>query len=104
MITGGSSSGKNVLLNLVNRQPDIDKIYLYAKDTFNPKYQILINKCDQIGTKHFNDPKAITKYSSDIKDIYPNIEDFNSGIKDKLLIVFVDMIPDMLSTTKVELY
>ena len=45
LITGGSGSGKtNILLNLINNQPDIDKIYLYAKDLCEPKYQFLINK------------------------------------------------------------
>ena len=33
LIIGGSESGKtNLLLNLIENQPDIDKIYLYAKD------------------------------------------------------------------------
>ena len=45
LITGGSGSGKtNVLLNLIEKQPDIDKIYLYAKDPYEAKYQYLINK------------------------------------------------------------
>ena len=45
LITGGSGSGKtNVLLNLIEDQPDIDKIYLYAKDPYEAKYQYLINE------------------------------------------------------------
>ena len=45
LIIGGSGSGKtNALLNLINNQPDIDKIYLYAKDPYEAKYQFLINK------------------------------------------------------------
>ena len=44
LIIGGSGSGKNVLLNLIENQPDIDKIYLYAKDPYEAKYQYLINK------------------------------------------------------------
>ena len=45
MIIGGSGSGKtNALLNLINHEPDIDKIYLYAKDPYEAKYQLLINK------------------------------------------------------------
>ena len=59
LIIGGSGSGKtNALLNLINNQPDIDTIYLYAKDPYEAKYQFLINKRDSIGLKHFNDPKA----------------------------------------------
>ena len=45
LIVGGSGSGKtNSLLNLINNQPDNDKIYLYAKDPYQAKYQYLINK------------------------------------------------------------
>ena len=44
---GGSGSGKtNSLFNLINQQPDIDKIYLYAKDPYEAKYQLLINKIE----------------------------------------------------------
>ena len=44
LIIGGSGSGKtNVLLNLIEKQSDIDKIYLYAKDPYEAKYQYLIN-------------------------------------------------------------
>ena len=59
LIIGGSGSGKtNVLLNLIENQSDIDKIYLYAKDPYEPKYQYLINKRESVGINHFNDPKA----------------------------------------------
>ena len=45
LIIGGSGSGKtNALLNLINNHPDIDKIYLYAKDPYEAKYQFFINK------------------------------------------------------------
>ena len=55
----GSGSGKaNLLLNLTENQPDIDKIYLYAKDPHEAKYQNLINKREGVGIDHFNDPKA----------------------------------------------
>ena len=53
LIIGGSGSGKtNALLNLINNQPDIDKIYLYAKDPYEAKYQLLINKRESTGLKH----------------------------------------------------
>ena len=48
----------NALLNLINSQPDIDIIYLYAKDPYEEKYQYLINKREKVGLDHFNDPKA----------------------------------------------
>ena len=63
LIIGGSGSGKtNALLNLINKQPDIDKIYLYAKDLYEAKYQFLINKKESIGLKYFTDPKAFIEY------------------------------------------
>ena len=78
LIIGGSGSGKaNSLLNLINKQPDIDKIYLYAKDPYEAKYQFLINKNESTGSKHFNDPKAFIEYSNDMQDVYKNIEEYN---------------------------
>ena len=65
MITGVSGSGKtNTLLNLINEQDDIDKIYLYAKDLSEPKYEYLIKKCEDAGTKHFSDPNAFIECSN----------------------------------------
>ena len=62
LIIEGSGSGKaNALLNLINNQPDIDKIYLYAKDPYEAKYQSLLNKRESTGLKHFNDNKAFTQ-------------------------------------------
>ena len=49
---------KNLLSNLIENQPDIDKIYLYAKDPYEGKYQYLINKRELVVINHFNDPKA----------------------------------------------
>ena len=70
LITGGSGFRKtNLLLNLIEDQPDIDKIYLYAKDPYEPKYQYLINKREGLGTNHFNDPKAFIEYSNDMHDV-----------------------------------
>ena len=58
-IIGGSGSGKiNALLNLINNQQDIDKIYLYAKDPYEEKYQYLIKKCEKVGLKYYDDLKA----------------------------------------------
>ena len=75
LIVGGSGSGKtNSLFNLINQQPDIDKIYLYAKDPYEAKYQFLINKRESTGLRHFNDSKPFIGYSNDMDDIYKNIE------------------------------
>ena len=98
---GGSALGKtNKLLNLINNQPDIDKIYLYAKDPYEDKYQFLINKRESIGLKHFNDPKAFIEYSNDMQDVYKNINYYNPNKENKILIVFDDMIADMINNKK----
>ena len=103
LIVGGSGSGKtNVLLNLINNQPDIDKIYLYAKDSYEAKYQYLINKCEKVGLDHFKDPKAFMECSNDTEDVYKNIENYNPGKKRKILIVFDDMIVDMINNKKTQ--
>ena len=68
LIIGGSGSGKtNALLNLIENQPDIDKIYLSAKDPYEAKYQYLINKRESVGMNHFNDSKAFIEYSDDVQ-------------------------------------
>ena len=98
---GGSGSGKtNALLNLTGNQSDIDKIYLYAKDPYEAKYQYLINKREKVGLNHYDDPKAFMEYSNDMQDVYKNIEDYNSGKKLKVLIVFDDIIADMINNKK----
>ena len=77
----GSGCGKaSALLNLINNQPDIDKIYLYAKDPYKAKYQYLIFKRDCTGLQHVNHPKALIEYSSDMEDVYKNIEEYNIRI------------------------
>ena len=94
----GSRSGKtNTLLNLINNEPDIDRIYLYAEDTYEEKYQLLRGNTD---LKYFNDSKPFIEYSNDIDGIYKNIEECNPDKKRKILIVFDDMIADMLSNKK----
>ena len=61
--------------NLIEKQLDIDKIYLYAKDPYEAKYQYLINIREKVGLKYFNDPKAFIAYSNDMKDVYKNINE-----------------------------
>ena len=87
-------------MNLRNSQLDIGKIYLYAKDPYEAKYQYLINKREKVGLDHFKDPKAFMEYSNDMKDVYKNIENYNPGTKRKILIVFADMIADMINNKK----
>ena len=101
LIIGGSGSGKtNPLLNLINEQHDINKIYLYARDLNKPKYKILIKKHKDAGIKHLNDPNAFIECSNMMDDVYDNIHDNNSSRKRKTLIVFDDMIADIMTTKK----
>ena len=94
-------SGKtNALLNLINNQSDIDKIYLYAKHPYEAKYRYLINNREDVGISHLDDPESFIEYSNDIQDVCKNIEEYNPEKKHKILIVFDDMISDMISKKK----
>ena len=87
----------NALLNLINNQPDIDKIHLCAKDLHELKYQFLINKKERIGLKHFDDPNAFIEDLNDMQDVYKNIDNYNVDKDREILIVFDDMIADMIN-------
>ena len=90
----------NTLLNLINEQNDIDKIYLYARDLNQPKYKILIKNRQDAGIKHLNDPNSFIECSNVRDDVYENIHDYNSSRKRKILIVFDDMIADIMTNKK----
>ena len=101
LIIGGSGSGKtNVLLNLIENQLDIDKVNLYAKDPYEAKYQYLINKRESVGINHFKDPEAFIEYSNDMRNVCKNINYYNPNKENKILIVFDDMIADMIHNKK----
>ena len=101
LIISGPRSGKpNALLNLIKEQDNIDKIYLYAKDLNEPKYEFLIKKREDAGIKHLNDPNAFIECSNTMDDVYENIHDYNSSRKRKILIVFDDMIADIMTNKK----
>ena len=96
LIIRPSGSGKtNTLLHLINNFHPIDKIYLYAKDTYEKKYQYLINKREQAGIKNLNDPQAFIEYSSDMNDVLEDINNYNKNRDKKALIIFDDMIADI---------
>ena len=84
---------------MIHNQQDIDKIYLYAEGPYEDKYQYLINKRESVGLKHFNDPKAFIEYSNDMH-VYKNIDHYNPDKENKILIVFDDMIADMINNKK----
>ena len=79
----------------------IYKIYLYAKDLSEPKYEFLIKKHKNAGTKHFGDPNAFIKCSNTIDDVYQNTDDYNPSRKRKILIVFDDMIADIMTNSTI---
>ena len=96
LIIGPSGSGKtNTLLHLINDLNPIDKIYLYAKDLYEPKYEYLINKREQVGIKNLNDPHAFIEYSDDMNDVLDDINNYSKNRDKKVLIVSDDMIADV---------
>ena len=99
-----SGSGKtNALLTLIQKQDNdnlIEKIYLYAGDLSEPKYQFLIKKREDAEMKNFNDPSAFIEYSNTMDDVYNNIDDYNTNRKGKNLIVFDDMIAHIMTNKK----
>ena len=100
LIIGGSRSGKtNSLLNLISKQKDIDKIYLYAKDLRGPKYEYLIKNRENAGIKHVNDGNAFIECSNTMDDVYKSINDYNPNRR-KILIVFDDVIADIMTNKK----
>ena len=96
LIIGGFGSRKtNALLNLINEQDDIDKIYLYAKDLSEPNYELLIKNREKVGIKHLNNSSAFIQCSNTMDDVYDNIDHYNLSRKRKILIVFDDMIAEV---------
>ena len=96
-----SGSGKtNTLLHLINNLHSIDKIYLYTKDLSEPKYEFLINKREQAGIKNLNGPHAFIEYSNHMDDVLDDITNYNKNRNKKVLIVFDDMIADIMSSKK----
>ena len=96
LIIGPSGSGKtNTLLHLIDKFHPIDKIYLYAKDTDKEQ-----NKREQAGIKNLNDPHAFIEYSSDMNDVLEDINNYNKKRDKKVLIIFDDMIADIMRSEK----
>ena len=100
IIYGSGSEKTNTLHNLINEQRDIDKIYLYAKDLSEPKYEYLIENCENAGIKHLNDSKAFIECSNTMDDVYENINHYNPSRRRKIKIIFDDMIADIMTNKK----
>ena len=73
---------------------------MYAKDLSEPKYEFLIKKREDVGIKYCNDPNAFIECSNRMDDVYQNIDDYNPSRKRKILIVFDDMIADIMTNKK----
>ena len=77
LIIGGSGSGEtSTLLNLIKEQVKrdaIDKIYLNARGLNEPKYQFLIEKHEDAGIKHYNDPNAFIERSNNMDNVYEKL-------------------------------
>ena len=91
----------NTLLNLINEQHDINKIYSYVRD-LNERLTLkrLIKKRKDARIKHLNDPNAFIECSNMTDDVYENIHDYNSSRNRKILIVFDDIIADIMTNKK----
>ena len=76
-------------------------MYLYVKDPYEATYQHLTNKHEKMGIDDFNNPKAFIEYSNDMQDFYNSIGEYNSGKRRQILIVFDDMIADMIKNKKI---
>ena len=101
LIIRSSGSGKtNALLNLIQKQDNdnlIGKSYLCANDLSESKYQFMIKIREDLGIKNLDDPSALIKYSNTMNDVYDNIDDYSPKRKRKILIVFDDMIADIMT-------
>ena len=94
------SSKTNTLLHLIDKFYPINKIYLYAKDTDEDKYQYLINKREQAGIKNLNDSHVFIEYSNDMNDVLEDINNYTKKRDKKVLIIFDDMIADIMRSEK----
>ena len=103
MIIGGSGSGKiDTLPNLIKQQDYhvIHKIYLYAKDLSEPKYEYRIKRREDALIKNANNPNAFIVCSNMMDDIYGDIDSYNPKRNKNVLLVFDDMIADIMKNKR----
>ena len=101
LIIGRSGLGKTkTFLNLINEQKDMDKIYQYAKDLSESKYEYLIENRENGGINHLNDSKPFIECSNTMNDIYEDINTYNPNRRRKILTVFDDMIADIMTNKR----
>ena len=75
---------------------------MYAKDPYEAKYQYSIKIHEKVGIDHHSDPRAYIEYSNNMHDVYKNIDYYNPDKENKILIVFYDMIADMIHKKKLD--
>ena len=98
---GGSGSRKtNALLNLIKQQGNIDKVYLYAKDLSELKYKFLTKNRENAGIKHLSNSNAFNECSNTMDGVNEDVHDYNQNKIRKTLIVFTDMIVDIMTNKK----
>ena len=73
---------------------------MITKDPYEARYQYLINKREGVGINHFKDLKSFTEYSNDVNSVYRDVNYYNPDKHNKILIVFDDMIADMIQNKK----
>ena len=69
---------------------------MYAKDVSEPKYQFLIKRRKDAVIEYLNDSNAFIECSNTMDDVYENFDDYNPNRKRKILIVFDEMIADIM--------
>ena len=90
-------------MNSIQRDSNIiDKLYLYAKDLEEPKYQLLINKREKSGINFNNDPNAFIECSNSMDGILSDISDYNKKRKRKVLLIFDGMVSHVMSDKKAQ--
>ena len=101
LIVGGSESGiKSFLFNPINNQPDIDKFYLYVKDPYGGKYQLLVSKKKIIEVKLLNDSITFIEYSIVMDNVCENIEEYNPNVETKIVKPIVTIYSYLLEVEK----
>ena len=73
---------------------------MHARDLSEPKYEFLIKKRENAGIKYVNNLNAFIEYSNTMDDVYENINDYNLSRERKNLIIFDDMIADIMTNKK----
>ena len=100
-IIGPSGSGKtNALLNLIQKQNNNNAILFVCYRLSEVKYQLLIEKRENVRMKNYNDPSAFIEYSNTKDDVYSSIDDCNPKKQRKIFILFDDMIADIMTNKK----